>query len=1605
MLLWLGCLVLSIGSVSSEGLPPFAILKPNTFRFGLQGQISVLLFESVKGNVSLHYYNETIVWYPKKVESQQTLHKERRDIVRQDKMLNFTFQLPDERVGVHKFKVSLEIENYGSFEYDVTSGSMLKNNGYRTFVQTDKPVYKPGELIRYRAFTVDLNLRPIAELEGLEVTISLPNGVEMLKEICNSTNNVLHQGQFQLAEEASLGDYKISVDGKGDYSSDALCGFTVEEYVLPKFGIEISGPSHINADDATISGTVTSTYTYGKPVNGQLRLSFAVDNKKQSSYSGAYTFHTLVMEITEGKADFEISTEAITKRLRYLFNPFCEPTSLIITANVTDDARSFSVGKVDDSAKFVQSSYDLSFNPNTQQTYVAGMNYYVELDVKSLTANATKENLQKMKVKITAVYNVKNPTYIYKSVKIHNEKAYAVFEIPEETCSVKITAEIDLATSCESIFTCYQPERVVSQDKEFIRFDKQAPRSYKVGETAQFKVVTKSVDVEKLHYIVVRKGEAVKTGTLEKKWQRYNANSNDLKQLTFSLKITENLNIRSRIMVFAVSAKTGYMLADAADICIKEELENSVKLRFSKDMGEPGQNVTLYFDTAPNSFVGLSVVDASLNLLKKPCKSVSEEEALAFGRGLDTGDKKDLSCKRDDPYQCTTTTKVKITDAASVIRAQGFNLQSNIKIFEYKAPVEKSYISPSYSNYGGEPVIYAMEMSDSDQPIEYKAQPQEELSLEEDQQDPSAPRMRNVFPESWLWTDIVSNSRGQYEMVARVPDTITGWVGSAFGLSAEKGLGFSNEVNFKTFLPFFVSIDLPYSGTVGERVSIKIRVFNYLNKDTTATVKITSNRWDTTEKTVYVKNNTAETIDYVISLTEAGRHNITVVANATTDGYDTADASDAISKTLLVKPGGEKITDTQNVLIMERKTTEDRTTLKVELPRAYISGSHSLKFVAIGDFLGEAVTGISNLIELPSGCGEQNMHKIAINVYSARYIKRIYGEIQPHLQFNLNHNLNIGLQQQMAYRHRNGGYTVFKGGDASTWLTAFAYRTFSQYPKTEYFPCEVMKQDREYLMYKLDYNYGSSVSNAKREGWAPPQYAANYQNSQMYLNAYLIISVLEGEYENRCEQMNLFKYSYYQERVEKLCNQTVLQFSVSEADCCYDHMVRYAIGLCVERLDNFYGGYYVPDTCIQTTGSRQYQYAKCDTTTSAKEASSRQIEATAYAALALVVRKEARSALPLVMWLASQRNENGGYRSSQDTVVGVQALAEYANFLGGTIKGKTDLEISVGKKADYKMYIDDSNKLSTQEVIVSPEVGTYKVNWNGKGTAFVQLISTYHALNKKYKPIYKLSANVKSVDDEGVGYLVVRFKLPNTVSMMYMLDIASVTGTVFNKALIEAEMQDTETNFNEVTRYDVKNGGQRLLMYIVTQDRFANTTYYDLRIPFSRTFLVSSRAPAQVSMIDYYDPSKRETVFYKVDSDLKEVKEENNGDDRTGAYECPTQVTCDVIKQSDAIVAGYPGTSSSSKGSRRFQVTSATSYKQCGADFIFNNEAIISPSRYVDTICLDGPDGGQVLYFMTYNNRGDLEVNYVTPFVEGFKVIGRCYNESYNCASFKKGQA
>lgn len=54
------------------------------------------------------------------------------------------------------------------------------------------------------------------------------------------------------------------------------------------------------------------------------------------------------------------------------------------------------------------------------------------------------------------------------------------------------------------------------------------------------------------------------------------------------------------------------------------------------------------------------------------------------------------------------------------------------------------------------------------------------------------------------------------------------------------------------------------------------------------------------------------------------------------------------------------------------------------------------------------------------------------------------------------------------------------------------------------------------------------------------------------------------------------------------------------------------------------------------------------------------VEITSYGLLALLEAGFYSDALPVIRWLVNQRNELGGFQSTQDTFVGLKALAKYA---------------------------------------------------------------------------------------------------------------------------------------------------------------------------------------------------------------------------------------------------------------------------------------------------------------------------------------------------------
>ena len=57
------------------------------------------------------------------------------------------------------------------------------------------------------------------------------------------------------------------------------------------------------------------------------------------------------------------------------------------------------------------------------------------------------------------------------------------------------------------------------------------------------------------------------------------------------------------------------------------------------------------------------------------------------------------------------------------------------------------------------------------------------------------------------------------------------------------------------------------------------------------------------------------------------------------------------------------------------------------------------------------------------------------------------------------------------------------------------------------------------------------------------------------------------------------------------------------------------------------------------------------------------IEMTAYALLSAIRNRDIEGGYPILAWLLSKRNQQGGFQTSQDTVVGLNAIAEFSQLV------------------------------------------------------------------------------------------------------------------------------------------------------------------------------------------------------------------------------------------------------------------------------------------------------------------------------------------------------
>ncbi|XP_011838790.1 PREDICTED: ovostatin-like [Mandrillus leucophaeus] len=644
-------------------------------------------------------------------------------------------------------------------------------------------------------------------------------------------------------------------------------------------------------------------------------------------------------------------------------------------------------------------------------------------------------------------------------------------------------------------------------------------------------------------------------------------------------------------------------------------------------------------------------------------------------------------------------------------------------------------------------------------------------------------------------------SSGAANLRLTVPDTITQWKASGFCMNDKAGFGLSPTVSMTAFQPFFVDLTLPYSVVRGEAFTLKANVFNYL------------------KSCIQVNTVLKASSVYQARLLSTEYENICICGN------------EKKSFTWLVTPQTLGSTVSQPVVL----TLPDN--LVKDSPRAYWS--------VLGDILGSAMQNLQNLLHLPFGCGEQNMALFTPNIYILDYLSQTQ-QLTEEIKSKIIGYLTTGYQRQLSYKHFDGSYSTFghKDEHGHTWLTAFVYKSFAQAKRYIYIDDKVQSQTLIWLLniQKPDgcfLNFGKAFNNALK----------GKEDNEISLTAYVIGALLEADHP--VSFMAIQKglqclETVSRERAMTTYEQALLAYTYSLVG--YEDKREFFFNELNKKAKRVGGSvYWELEERFSMEGLSSLYYP---------QASSADIEMTCYGLLALLFKPQLTSeelsyASQIVHWVAKQQNSHGGFFSTKDTIVALQALTLFQR-LTFSKNRQNSVQIFSDQGFNTAFQVNDKNRLLLQQIPLPTTKGKYMVEVNGNGCVYVQSTLRYNILLPKKSSGFSLSVNTANAFCRGL--FDAKFDLVVSASYygkrnssnMAIIDVKMLSGFVPDRSSVKKLQED-----GKVQRVEIKT--THVFFYL------ENVTQKEIQFSFSikQDALVSNIKPASVQLYDYYETGHR----------------------------------------------------------------------------------------------------------------------------------------------------
>nr|XP_061824601.1 CD109 antigen-like isoform X2 [Nerophis lumbriciformis] len=682
-----------------------------------------------------------------------------------------------------------------------------------------------------------------------------------------------------------------------------------------------------------------------------------------------------------------------------------------------------------------------------------------------------------------------------------------------------------------------------------------------------------------------------------------------------------------------------------------------------------------------------------------------------------------------------------------------------------------------------------------------------------------------------LWFDAPLSNKTWTSEGITVPDDVTCLDATALVMSDKLGLGFT-PVPQKLMVSkdFSLSLNVPSYLIRGEELVLEINIINHLERDLEVILLLSQ----------------SEAFEFVLE-----KHGDDAVLNVQTlilEGYVSATAlfpirpvalgemelsvdavsvncSDSLVWRVLVKPEGFEQSFSETLFLELAPHTHNKSeSISISLPPDVVQDSQRVNVALVGDVLALSIKHLDSLVHIPLGCGEQNLIHFAPSIYVLQYLDWS-SQDHPKIRKRILNYMFEGYQRQLSYQRDDGSFSAFGASDTagSTWLTAFVLKCFLQ--------------AQPYI--QIDQSVLDRATN----------WLIDHQGPQ----AYVMIALLENK---TYVEMYISNMSMMQTYLEG----HVTNGALSNYTLC---LAAYALALAKS-----------PAAATALTElSRRADY-KGDVMMWASSAGldpykeqprSSQIEMASYVMLAYIQRGSFLNGIPLMKWLSKQRNHLGGYGSTQDTVIALQALANYAAFSGANA---IDLRLHIFDHASSFMFsINSTTYLTYQQQEINAEQDIHlNVNIEGRGFAIFQTNVFYNLESKAFsqkrflhardEEAFELNVNVNDEEDYHHLLLSVCVRLKNsqviTQTGMVVLDVGMLSGFTLHPGAVAP---------THLIR-KVETLPQNVYLYLHS----LNKSEVCIQIPLIRVFKVAHIQDALVQVYDYYEPTRRAETTYNSDA-------------------------------------------------------------------------------------------------------------------------------------------